>query len=107
MQLSAAFYPTFGLTLAALFIFGLAYAALVRHISKVGMQGQTAYAVIGGVAVTLALATFVVGITTTLVLLACFSASGLPMVIEYVTRVHLEQRRDREQAAETAREFLK
>ena len=41
-----------GITLGGLGLFGLAYAALVRHVTIKKMEGQTAYMVVVGVFVT-------------------------------------------------------
>lgn len=100
------FNLTFGLTLALLFIFGLGYAALVRLMARRGVQGQTAYTVVGGVAVTVLGATALIGWHNVILLLACFTASGLPMILEYGTRTHGEQRRDLESAQAVAKELL-
>jgi hypothetical protein len=106
MQFSALDYPVFILTIISLFLFGVLYAAFVRHLARQSVEGQTAYLVVVGVGVTLLGATAVIGIETALLLFACFAASGLPMVVEYILRMHLARRRDQEQAKQAARDLL-
>lgn len=98
---------TFGITLAALLVFGIAYAMLVRHMSNKKVSGQTAYMVVGGVAVALIASIPTFGVTAVVIFFCYFSACGLPMVIEYDLRVHNERRRDEEAAAALAKEAIK
>lgn len=98
MQFSGVNWLTFGFVLAVLFLFGCFYAVLVRFMAKRGADGQTAWMVVGGVAATLFGGVFVVGLWNALLMLACFAASGLPMVIEYVWRYESARRADHEQA---------
>lgn len=106
MQHSSINLPVFGLTLAALALFGVVFALAVRKISENNVHGQTAYLVVLGTAVTLAGAAFVIGIQNALLAAACFGASGLPMVIEYASRTHAAQAKDRNEAKDVARELL-
>lgn len=106
MQISAVIWPTFGLVLAALFLFGCFYAALVRFMAQRGADGQTAWMVVGGVAITLCGGTVVGGLEAGLVFLACFAASGLPMVVEYVWRYESARRADHEQAKRHSKDDL-
>jgi hypothetical protein len=94
------------LTLVILFGFGVAYALVVRHMAQRGVEGQTAYLVVFGVGMTVLISSALVGWQAVALLLACFAASGLPMVIEYVLRVELERKRDRDDAAKIARDLL-
>lgn len=105
-QFSDVNWLTFGLVLAALFLFGCLYAALVRFMAKRGSDGQTAWMVVVGVAVTLFGGVFVVGLWHALVMLALFAASGLPMVVEYVHRVEAARRADHEQAKRQSKDEL-
>ena len=98
MQFSDVNWLTFGLVLAGLVLFGCLYAGLVRFMAKRGADGQTAWMVVGGVAVTLLGGVFVIGLRNALLMLACFAASGLPMVVEYVWRYESARRADHEQA---------
>jgi hypothetical protein len=96
-----------GLTLALLFIFGILYAVMVRWMAKMHIiEGQTATVVVGGVLVTVLGSTVLNGWTATLLTLACFAASGLPMMAEYVMRVASEQKRDRDGADQVAKDLL-
>ncbi len=106
-QLLPAIYPVFTLTVAGLFLFGLIYAWIVRRLSDSGVQGQTAYTVVVGVGVTVLASAFLVGWANALLVLVCFAASGLPMIIEYGQRTHKQQKDDRERAAGVARDLLK
>ncbi len=38
---------------------------------------------------------------------ACFAASGLPMVLEYVSRIHALRKHDQDQADKLAKELLR
>jgi hypothetical protein len=95
-----------GLTLAILLIFGTAYALLVRWMAGNHIEGQTAYLVAFGVLVTVLASTALNGWTATLLTLACFAASGFPMIVEYVVRISTERRRDREGADQVAKDLL-
>jgi hypothetical protein len=96
-----------GITLAFLLIFGIVYAMLVRFISEHHIDGQTAYLVAFGTLVTVAGSAVLIGLQSALLVLLCFSASGLPMVIEYVLRVAAERKRDHDRAHDLARELLR
>jgi hypothetical protein len=106
MQSLAINWQSFGLVLASLFLFGCLYAGLVRFMARRGADGQTAWMVVGGVAVTLCGAIFVIGLENTLLTVACFAASGLPMVVEYVWRFEAARRADHEQATKQAKDML-
>jgi hypothetical protein len=106
MQFISINYPVFSLTIGALFLFGLVYAYIVRRLARAGVQGQTAYTVVVGVGITVLAAGWLIGWLNVILLLACFAASGLPMVIEYVNRTHHEQKRDRQDARSIAKDLL-
>ena len=96
-----------GLTLALLFVFGIVYAAMVRWMARKHIiEGQTATVVVGGVLVTVLASSVLNGWLATALTLACFSASGLPMMIEYIARVADNQVRDRESAERVAKDLL-
>jgi len=101
------FWTLLGRVLAVEFIFGILYAALVRWFSKKEVEGQTAYLVALGVLVTVVISMPVLGLPALLILLVCFGASGAPMIIEYVARVHQERREDKEGAQAVVKELLK
>jgi hypothetical protein len=95
-----------GVTLGGLGLFGLAYAALVRHVTSKKVEGQTAYLVAVGVFVTVVGMIPVIGLENGLLTLVGFGFTGTPMILEYVLRIHKTQKRDREEAARIAREHL-
>ena len=97
----------FSLCLVNAMFFGIFYALFVRWISIKQVDGQTAYLVVGGVGVVLLLTIPLIGLINALVVFALFGAAGLPMVIEYVDRVHQEYRRDLQHAESLAREVVK
>lgn len=107
MQTLSANYPIFILTLLALFFFGLIYAYFIRQISRAGVQGQTAYAVAFGVGVTVLASIGLIGAVNVALLLACFAASGVPMILEYANRTHHEQKSDRQAVKNIAKDLLK
>lgn len=77
----------FGLILAGEIIFAIALAALVRWMSTRGLHGQTLWMVVVGVAGTVLIASPLVGWQAVGILAACFLASGIPMAVEYITRI--------------------
>lgn len=95
-----------GLTLATLLAFGICYALVVRWMSRNHVEGQTAYLVVFGVMVTVLASGILIGFQSAAIIFACFSASGFPMVIEYVLRVSDERKRDHEGAQEIARSLF-
>lgn len=96
-----------GLTLALLFVFGIVYATMVRWMARKHIiEGQTATVVVGGVLVTVLASSVLNGWLATALTLACFAASGLPMMIEYIARVADNQVRDRESAERVAKDLL-
>lgn len=99
-------WTAISLTLAILLIFGSAYALVVRKMAEQHIEGQTAYLVAFGVLVTVLASTALNGWLATLLTLACFAASGFPMIVEYVLRVSDARRRDRENAEQVAKDLL-
>lgn len=106
MQTSSINYPVFILTLAVLLFFGVIYAYVVRRMAEAAVQGQTAYTVVVGVGVTVVASGMLIGWENVMLLICCFGASGLPMILEYVSRVHREQKRDRSEAKAVAKDLL-
>lgn len=106
MQAKDAFYLTFGLVFAALFFFGVAYAALVNYLEKQKVQSQTALLVMGGVTVTVIMSGALTGWEHAIYVLMCFAASGTPMVVEYVMREHVRLQADFNRAKELALTWL-
>lgn len=81
----------FGLILAGELIFAIGLAVLVRWMSKKGLHGQTLWMVVVGVAGTVSVAGPVIGWETVGKLAICFGVTGIPMAIEYLTRISEEQ----------------
>jgi hypothetical protein len=113
MQEMGVNWAAIGQVMALAFIFGLFYAGLVRWMAVQDIEGLTAFIVAFGVLVTVLLTVFVVGWYPALVMLATFAASGAPMIVEYVMRVHAENKarreaitRDAEAAQRVAKELL-
>lgn len=99
-------WSTFGVVLVDVFFFGVLYALFVRWLWTKKVEGQTAWLVVGGVAVVLTLSIALFGLLIIAVLFALFAAAGLPMVAEYVERVHRIHMRDLEAAQKLARETV-
>lgn len=76
-------------------LFGLAYNALTGWLEEKGLaEGYTSDLVVGGVLVTVTASAPIVGIRRAALVLGCFVASGLPMVIG--ARVRYRRWRERE-----------
>jgi hypothetical protein len=103
MQLKAENWQTFGWTLAIALVCGIAYAIVIHWASKKKLIGQTAWSVVIGVAFTLLIMIPFFGLNAVAFMFAYFSATGAPMVIEYLARVQDELKRDQESARELAR----
>lgn len=96
-------WSTFGFVLADCFFFGVCYALFVRWLWIKKVEDQTALLVVFGVGVVLVLSIAFFGLYLVALLFALFAAAGLPMVVEYVERIH----RSRTLDAETARRLEK
>ena len=73
--------------LGLLFLFGAAYNLLVAWLEHKGYdEGYTSLLVVGGVLVTLAASALLVGWYNALLVLLCFAASGLPMILGSLAR---------------------
>lgn len=81
----------FGLILAGEFIFALGLASLVRWMARKGVFGQTLWMVVVGVAGTVSITGPLIGWETVGILAVCFLASGIPMAVEYLSRISDEQ----------------
>ena len=106
MEVIAIDQTVFSLTVAALFMFGICYALLVNWMSYKQVSGQTAYMVVGGVSIGLVASVPTFGLSFISVMFCYFAACGLPMVIEYGIRTHLERQRDAEAAQALAKEAI-
>ena len=107
MQTMEINWLVFGLTLAALFLFAVIYAYLTRQMVIRKVEGQTVWMVVGGVSVVVTAFIPTFGLLVPVMVMAGFVAAGLPMIYEYVTRVHDAQRSDLENAKALAAEILK
>lgn len=107
MQQMAMNWMAFGLSLAGLFFFCILYSLLVRWMSKRNVEGQTAWAVVVGVTVTLLAMLPTLGLYTVSIMFCYFTAAGIPMIVEYILRVHAEQTKDKENAKGLAKDLLK
>ena len=106
MQEMALNWTVFGYSIGAALVFGILYAGLVHWVSKKGLEGQTAWSVVIGVAFTLATMIPVFGIETIAIIFCFFAASGTPMIIEYLLRVQDELQRDKKNAQQLAKDIL-
>jgi len=80
-------------TAVALFLFGLAFNALIDRWNRAGYDdGYTWLLVVIGVAVTVIAAGFTIGWTAVITLFVFFAASGLPMALGDIWR-HVKARR--------------
>ena len=106
MEVIAIDKTVFSLTLTALFLFGIFFALLVNWMSQKNVRGQTVYVVIAGVSIGLLAALPTFGMTFISIMFSYFAACGLPMVIEYGMRVHIERQRDEDAAHALAKEAI-
>jgi len=107
MQQKDFIWLDFGWTLAAAFLFGVIFALIVRWASKRQMVGQTAWAVVIGVTVTLLTMIPVFGLEHVALVSCYFAASGVPMITEYILRIQSEIQQDKEKAQGLAKDLLK
>jgi hypothetical protein len=77
-------------------LFGVGFAVLVAWLGR-KKEGFTSLLVVAGVLVTLGGAALVIGLPAALVVLVCFGASGLPMVIGDVAGYVSRREREREE----------
>jgi predicted PurR-regulated permease PerM len=98
--------PVFSLGLLAALVFGIVFACIVRWASRKKWIGQTAWAVVIGVTITLLTLIPDVGLDSVARMFLRFAASGIPMIIEYLTRIQQEIREDAEKAKSVTSELL-
>lgn len=106
MQLIDVNQTVFSLSLVGALVLGMIFASLVRWTSKRKWVGQTAWAVVIGVTFTLLTMIPVFGLSVVAIMFCYFAASGIPMIVEYLTRVQQEIRDDNEKAKSLASELL-
>ena len=80
----------FGLILAAELIFAVGLATLVRYLSKHGPTGQTLWMVVIGVAGVVVISGPRIGWANVGTLAICFTVAGIPMAVEYLSRISEE-----------------
>lgn len=97
---------TIALVLTGLFVFGLAYNAFVGWLESADRnRGYTALLVVAGTIATLAGYAILASLKQALLVAACFTASGLPMIIGSIWR-HMQYREHEErEIREIAREI--
>lgn len=94
-----------GLVLAVLLLFGVFYDQAVAYMeSKFYARGYMAFLVAVGVMATLGGAAVLIGVQAAVLTLACFAASGLPMVIGSVRRYIIERERERRELLEALKD---
>lgn len=106
MQLIDVNQTVFSLSLAGALVFGIVFSAIVRWASRKRWVGQTAWAVVVGVTFTLLIMIPVFGLNAVAIMFCFFGATGIPMIIEYLTRIQREIQEDNEKAKNLASEFL-
>ena len=97
----------FGWSVGCAFALAILYAVLVRWISKKGMEGQTAWAVVVGVSFTLLTMIPFFGLYAVAFMFCFFIATGIPMIVEYLDRVQKEMQQDKKKAQGLAKDLLK
>jgi ABC-type methionine transport system permease subunit len=107
MQQKDIIWLDFGWTLAVAFLFGVLFALLVHWASKRQMVGQTAWAVVVGVAVTLLTMIPMFGLDLVALISCYFAATGIPMIVEYILRIQSDIQRDKEEAKGLAKDLVK
>ncbi len=86
-------------------LFGLGWNWLTAWAEKTGfIKGYTAFFVVGGVAVTVALAAFLVGIVAALIVAGMFVLTGTPMIVGSMIRHKRDELRMLEQMRLEARD---
>ena len=90
-----------------LLLFGVGYNAWIERLERNGRdRGYTAFLVVFGTLATLGGGTLLIGLEKALLMLACFSASGLPMVVGSVSRYARERSVEEERVRQITREIL-
>lgn len=104
-ELSGLDLGTMGAVAGAGLLFGIAYNALVAWLNRTGRgEGYTSFLVVGGVLVTIALSSLLIGLAHTLIIILIFICTGLPMIIGDVYRYTEARRRASAELAATLRE---
>ena len=107
LQSMASFWPVFGFVLVSLVLFGLGYNALTMWLERNKLErGFVSLLVATGAGVTILAAGFLIGFVNALIVLACFAASGLPMMVGSIVRYVNSRAADEKAAQELAKEAL-
>jgi hypothetical protein len=95
------------IVMLSLLIFGIGYNRLMTWLEKTGRaRGYRAFLAASGALVTLGGAGFLIGWLQALLVLACFTASGLPLIVGSTWRYMEERYRDEQAARREAEERL-
>jgi len=87
-------WPTFGLILALLFLFGIVFNWITHFAERKGwIEGYTALFVVIGVSVTVGGMGFLIGWKNVMYVYAGFVASGTPMIVGSIARYMLARER--------------
>jgi hypothetical protein len=107
MQSMTGFWLNFALVLTGLLLFGSGYNALTGWLEKRDhLRGFVSLAVAVGTGITILASAFLIGLVPALIVLACFGASGLPMILGSVGRYINARAADEKAARELAQETL-
>lgn len=87
---------TIGLVIITSILFGIIYALSIYQLKKHNrLEGYTAFAVVIGVLITIALSAFIIGIANALYVILVFICTGTPMIIGDII-AHQEEERTKE-----------
>lgn len=87
---------TIGLVIITSLFFGIIYAIAIYQLKKTNrLNGYTAFAVVIGVLITVALSAFIIGIPNALYVIMAFTCSGVPMIFGDII-AHQEEERQKE-----------
>lgn len=105
MQFLAVNWQVFGTVWVIVFLVCSLYALLVRAIANSGVDGQTGWMVVVGVVIVLVGLAFVAGLELALIAAGLFAAGGIPMLVEYLSRVQKAKKKDHEQAEDERKDL--
>lgn len=88
-------WTVFGLVLAGELLFAIILALIVRYMAKNGPTGQTLWMVVLGFAGGLTIASPLIGWQAYVIVAVCFTVAGIPMGVEYLTRISDEHQEAR------------
>ena len=97
----------YGWSLVISFIFGIIFAMIVRWAARLEIIGQTAWAVVIGVASVLLIMIPFFSLDLVVLMFPFFVSAGTPMIIEYIVRIQAGMKRDHDEAKDLAKDLLK